>query len=53
MQSYLTEFSVLREQSRDATQNLDDEADNWHPFLKVTNSITGENHSESRFRQIR
>jgi uncharacterized damage-inducible protein DinB len=39
VQGYLTEFSILREQIRDAIQNLDDEAANWHPVLKDTNSI--------------
>ncbi len=39
VQSYLTEFSILREQIRDAIQNLDDEAANWHPLLKGANSI--------------
>jgi uncharacterized damage-inducible protein DinB len=39
VQGYLTEFSILREQIRDAIQNLDDEAVNWHPFLKGTNSV--------------
>lgn len=39
VQGYFAEFGILREQIRDAIQNLDDEAANWHPVLKGTNSI--------------
>jgi hypothetical protein len=39
VQSYLTEFSILRQQIRDAIRNLDDEAANWRPVSKGTNSI--------------
>jgi uncharacterized damage-inducible protein DinB len=39
VQGYLAEFSILRQQIRDAIQNLDDEAANWLPFLKGANSI--------------
>ncbi len=39
VQGYLAEFSILRGQIRDAIRGMDDEAANWQPFLKGTNSI--------------
>ncbi len=39
VQGYLTEFGILKEQIRDAIQGLNDDAANWCPFPKDTNSI--------------
>ena len=39
VQSYLTGFGILKEQIRDAIQGLNDEAANWRPLPKDTNSI--------------
>ncbi len=39
VQGYLTEFGILKEQIREAIQNLNDEAVNWCPLPKDTNSI--------------
>ncbi|MFC1860610.1 DinB family protein [Chloroflexota bacterium] len=39
VQGYLTELGILKEQIREAIQNLNDEAVNWRPLLKDTNSI--------------
>ena len=39
VQGYLTEFGILKEQIREAIQNLNDEAVNWRPLPKDTNSI--------------
>ncbi len=39
IQGYLTEFGILKKQIRDAIQGLNDEAGNWLPLPKDTNSI--------------
>jgi len=39
VQGYLTEFGILKEQILKAIQNLNDEAINWCPLPKETNSI--------------
>ena len=39
VQGYLTELVNLKEQIRDAIQGLNDEAGNWLPLSKDTNSI--------------
>jgi uncharacterized damage-inducible protein DinB len=39
IQGYLTEFGILREQTREVLQGLGDEAANWCPLSKDTNSI--------------
>ena len=39
VQGYLTELGILKEQIRDAIQGLNDEAANWRPLPKDTNSI--------------
>lgn len=39
VQGYLTELGILRKQIQDAIQGLNDEAVNWNPLLKDTNSI--------------
>ena len=39
VQGYLTEFDMLMKQIRDATQGLNEEAANWRPLSKDTNSI--------------
>ncbi len=39
VQGYLTEFGILKEQIREVIQNLNDEAVNWSPLPKDTNSI--------------
>jgi uncharacterized damage-inducible protein DinB len=39
VQGYLTSFNMKRRQIRDAIKGLDDEAANWHPLSKDTNSI--------------
>ena len=39
VQGYLNEFNITRNQIRDALKGLDDEAVNWKPLTKDTNSI--------------
>ena len=39
VQGYLTEFDILKKQIREAIQNLNDEAVNWRPLPKDTNSV--------------
>jgi len=39
VQSYLTELGILRKQIQDAAQGLNEEAANWRPLPKDTNSI--------------
>ncbi|MFC1962353.1 DinB family protein [Chloroflexota bacterium] len=39
VQGYLTELGILKEKIREAIQNLNDEAVNWRPLPKDTNSI--------------
>ena len=39
VQSYLTELGILRKQIQDAAQGLNEEAANWCPLPKDTNSI--------------
>jgi uncharacterized damage-inducible protein DinB len=39
VKGYLTEFGILRKQIQEAIQGLNDEAANWHPLPKDTNSI--------------
>ena len=39
VQGYLTEFGILRGQIRDAIKGMGDEAANWHPLPKDTNSV--------------
>ena len=39
VQGYLTELGILRKQIKDTTQGLNEEAANWRPLPKDTNSI--------------
>jgi uncharacterized damage-inducible protein DinB len=39
IQDYVTELSIIRGQILEAVQGLGDEAGNWHPLSKDTNSI--------------
>jgi uncharacterized damage-inducible protein DinB len=39
VQGYLNEFNITRRQIRDAIKGLDDQAVNWKPLTKETNSI--------------
>ena len=39
IQGYLTEFSIIRGDIRNAVRKLNDERANWHPLPEGTNSI--------------
>jgi uncharacterized damage-inducible protein DinB len=39
IQGYLTEFGILREQTREVLRGLSDEAANWRPLSKDANSL--------------
>ena len=39
VQAYITELGILRKQIQDAIRGLDEEAGNWRPLPKDTNSI--------------
>ncbi len=39
VQGYLSSFNMKRRQIKDAIKGLDDEAANWHPLSRDTNSI--------------